>query len=147
MQSILKVSFIGLVLSFSALPAFAGPFGGTFSGRGGIVPNAQGGSTGGAVWDATGPNGGTSTGKGGFTTDGQGNYQYGRDRTSTSPSGQTRSVSGSSSGSYDPETGLTSSGTHTINGSTYSTTTSGGTATVTDSEGVSKTYTRPFLRR
>lgn len=150
MNPLLKVLTLATAASSMALPAsaqFVGPRGGSFTGSGAVVPNAQGGLTGDRRWTVNGPNGGSSTWGGAVQTDGQGNYQYGRQRTIVTPKGQTHDVTGTGSSSYDPETGLTGSGTHTVNGNTYNTTTSGGTTTVTNSSGNSQTFVRPRFRR
>jgi hypothetical protein len=137
MNALIRIATLGIVLSLAASPAFAQHFS--------IVkPNSQGGYSGIRGTSATGPNGGSIRKGVVFKTDGQGTVQYGTVRSIVTPSGST--YSGTSSGTYNRDTGLNSSGSYTINGDTYDWTVDEGTVTVTDGEGNSKTFTRPFRR-
>jgi hypothetical protein len=135
MNALIRIATLSIVLSLAASPAFAQHFSI-------IKPNSQGGYSGIRGTSATGPNGGSMQKGVVFKTDGQGTVQYGTGRSIVTPSGST--YSGTSSGTYNRTTGLSSSGSHTINGDTYYSSVDQGTITVTDSEGNSKTFTRPF---
>jgi hypothetical protein len=131
------ISVLGLAFSLVSLPAEAQRFS--------IVkPNSQGGYSGIRGTSATGADGGSIQKRGAFQTDGQGNVEYGTGRSIVTPSGQT--YNGTSSGTYNPETGLNSSGTHNVNGTKYESTVENGTATVTDGQGNTRIFTRPFRR-
>jgi hypothetical protein len=135
MNALIRIATLSIVLSLAASPAFAQHFS--------IVkPNSQGGYSGIRGTSATGPNGGSMQKGGAFKTNGQGTVEYGTGRSIATPNGST--YSGTSSGTYNRDTGLNSSGSHTINGDTYDSTVDEGTGTVTDGEGNRKTFTRPF---
>jgi hypothetical protein len=136
MKSFIRIATLGLVLSLTTLPAFAQRFS--------IVkPNSEGGYSGIRGTSTAGPNGGSIQKGGAFKTNGQGTVEYGTGRSIVTPNG---TYSGTSGGTYDRDSGLDSSGSHTVNGETYNSTVDEGTGTVTDSEGNSKTFTRPFRR-
>jgi hypothetical protein len=146
MKSIATLTILGFIIGASALPAaareFTGPKGGTANGATIVVPNRQGGYTGGRVGRAASPNGGTSSSRFRFVTNGQGNANYNGAGTVTNAAGQSSTYTTSGSSSYNRTNGYSGQNTTTINGKTYTSTTQNGMTTIIDSQGNSRTFSR-----